>query len=443
MTRFCGRESGYARSWRAFVEAPCDEGMSRPRMSRSRLAKLSHAQLVELAAEACEGSRELKNKADALIDQVAPLPMWCVDILMSPDLLPQLFSSLGLSDHVAASVCSTWSRAYSRQLRRRRYIDPRRVRRLADVPKQPGGLCMLTGGVLAITAITAVWPIQGQPAVNFVAARADSDPQALAAYRASSLAARRFKRLLGLARTDDGLLACNLDDPSAALYKFALDASMDELATAPALAKYRGGFSHCAVHQQTQRTYALAKGRRSIKRNALVLLDSNLRVIATVDAVDNAYQGISGVTVHGDQVIVLTGDGHPKGAGLQLLDLDGQFLRTIATRRSCARAWFDRPQAVTASHGRVFVVDQDQVDLTDFDFGSDDGGSDDDDDMKVVHKKCLHVIDIQSGDLLQTVSFELEDEVSAIIVDGDEIYIAGSSSSAGQVVVLQLAGSEA
>ena len=42
---------------------------------------------MELAAEACEGSRELKNKADALIAQVAPLPAWCVDILMSPDLL--------------------------------------------------------------------------------------------------------------------------------------------------------------------------------------------------------------------------------------------------------------------------------------------------------------------------------------------------------------------
>ena len=103
-------------------------------MSRSRLAQLSHAQLVELAAEACESSRELKNKADALIAQVAPLPSWCVDILMSPDLLPQLFSSLGLSEHVAAGVCSSWSRAYSRQLRRRRYVDPTRERRLADVP---------------------------------------------------------------------------------------------------------------------------------------------------------------------------------------------------------------------------------------------------------------------------------------------------------------------
>ena len=64
-----------------------EDSMRRSRMSRSRLAQLSNAQLVELAAEACEGSRELKNKADALIAQVAPLPAWCVDILLSPDLL--------------------------------------------------------------------------------------------------------------------------------------------------------------------------------------------------------------------------------------------------------------------------------------------------------------------------------------------------------------------
>jgi len=272
---------------------------------------------------------------------------------------------------------------------------------------------MLRGGVLAITSCDD----DDGAAVNFVAARPDSDPQALAACRASSLAARRFQCLVGLARTDDGLLACNVDDPSAALYKFALDGSMDELATVPALAEYRGGFSHCAVHQQTQRTYAIARGR-SPSRSALVLLDSSLRVDATVDAVD-CLDAFCDVAVHGDQVIVLTGDRHPKGSGLQLLDLDGRFLRTIAFGR------FRHPQAVAASHRRVFVADDCFLGL---------GG--------------LHVIDIQSGDLLQTVRFESEGGASAIIADGDEIYIADNNAyiadnSAGQVVVLQLAGSEA
>ena len=264
--------------------------------------------------------------------------------MQSPDLLPQLFSSLGLSDHAAASVCSTWSRAYSRQLRRCRYINPTRARWLAGVTNQPNGLCMLPGGVLAISSGE-----DGGEAVKFVAARSDSDPQALAACRASSLAARRFKAewLVGLARTNDGLVACSLDDQSAALYKFALDGSMDELATAPALADYPQGFSHCAVHQQTQRTYAL------VRSTPLTILDSHLQVIATVEAAGtpNDYEyPIRDVTVHGDQVLVLTGDGHPKGPGLRLLDLDGRFLRTIAAGQ------FRNPQAVAASDGRAFLL---------------------------------------------------------------------------------------
>ena len=60
---------------------------------------------------------------------------------------------------------------------------------------------------------------------------------------------------------------------------------------------------------------------------------------------------------------------------------------------------------------------------------------DDDDDSG----KVLHVIDIQSGDLLQRVRVDLQGEVSAIRVDGDEIYIAGFN--AREVVVL--AGFEA
>ena len=55
----------------------------------SRLANLTYAQLLGIAVEACESSPELKNKADALIAKVAPLPSWCVDVLLSPDLLPR------------------------------------------------------------------------------------------------------------------------------------------------------------------------------------------------------------------------------------------------------------------------------------------------------------------------------------------------------------------
>merc|ERR1740139_1436901 len=171
-----------------------------------------------------------------------------------------------------------------------------------------------------------------------------------------------------MALTNDGLLVCNSNDPSTALHKFAKSGSMDELATVPVLADYGQGFTLCAVHQQTQRTYALAQADDG--DHALVLLDANLQVVATVQAVEAeaAYlRPIRDVAVHGDQVIVLTSNHHAEGSGLRLLDLDGRFLRTIAAGQ------FLSPQAVTASHGRAFVVDDD-----------------------VVPGKVLHVIDIQS-----------------------------------------------
>ena len=398
--------------------------MSRSRMSPSRLAKLSHAQLVELAAEACEGSRELKNKADALIAQVAPLPLWCVDILMSPDLLLQLFSSFGLSEHAAASVCSTWSRAYSRQLRRRRYIDPTRVRRLADVPLYPNGLCMLPGGVLAISSGE-----DGGEAVKFVAVRSDSDPQALAACRASSLAARRFGaggQLRGLALTNDGLLACYacLTNSLPPLYKFAKDGSMDELATVPVLADYSKGFRKCAVHQQTQRSYAIgmAEGEDQALVPALVILDPNLQVLDVVEIRSINDRGIIDVAVHGDQVIILTD--YAEGTGLKLLDLDGRFLRTIAAGQ------FSYPWAVAVSHGKAFVIDMDEEDK------DDERPSGAEPPIGMV----LHVIDIQSGAVQQSAYCEYGVEPSAVLVDGDHVYVSSCGSS--QVLALRLAGSE-
>tara|TARA_B100000768_G_scaffold168971_1_gene174244 strand:- start:762 stop:1463 length:702 start_codon:yes stop_codon:yes gene_type:complete len=233
---------------------------------------------------------------------------------------------------------------------------------------------------------------------------------------------------MGLALTNDGLLACNLRG-STALYKFALDGSMDELATVPALAEYGRGFRRCAVHQQTQRTYALFGAGQQLVINsiAVVILDANLQVIATVENVAVlGHSPISDIAVHGDQVIVLTNNNQSKNSGLRLLDLDGRFLRTIAAGQ------FRNPYAVTASHGRAFVVDDDEIAPA-----SDDDDSDDDWEPG----KVLHVIDIQSGDILQSARFELGGEVTTVLVDGDEVYIAGFG--ANTVVVLRFAGAEA
>ena len=200
---------------------------------------------------------------------------------------------------------------------------------------------------------------------------------------------------------------------------------MDELATVPALADYDQGFKKCALHQQTQRTYAIA-GEAGEENHALVLLDTSLQVVATVEAtggVPDDFDPIRDVAVHGDQVIVLTSGHHAKGSGLQLLDLDGRFLRTIAAGQ------FKYPWVVAASHGRAFVIDDDD---------------DDDDNDEGTGFNVLCVIDIQSGDIIQRLRVDLGGGASAMIVDGDEIYIAASAGAYGPgfVLVLQLAGSE-
>ena len=53
----------------------------------------------------------------------------------------------------------------------------------------------------------------------------------------------------------------------------------------------------------------------------------------------------------------------------------------------------------------------------------------------------MRVIDIHSGDILQQVRVCLVGEIATVLLDGDEIYIAGFGES--KVVVLPFAGSEA
>jgi len=204
---------------------------------------------------------------------------------------------------------------------------------------------------------------------------------------------------------------------------------MDKLATAPALDEYDRGLSRCAVHQQTQRIFALPL-EDGDDSNAVIILDSHLQVVATVEAAESwrGEAAIRDVAVHGDQVLVLTTDHHLKGSGLRLIDLDGRFVRSIAAGQ------FRNPQAVAASDGRAFVVDEDYKDY-------EEDEEDEDDDEDEIRHCVLHVIDIHSGDILQEVRIDLVDLIAAVLVDGDEIYIAGFGES--KVVVLPFAGSEA
>ena len=72
----------------------------------ARLADLSHAQLVEIAAAGCEASTQVKNRADALLAAHKPLAQWAVEgVLLSSDLVPHLLAPLQLEDGAAAAEC--------------------------------------------------------------------------------------------------------------------------------------------------------------------------------------------------------------------------------------------------------------------------------------------------------------------------------------------------
>ena len=76
----------------------------------ARLADLSHAQLLEIAAAGCEASTQVKNRADALLAAHKPLVQQAVEgVLLSSDLVPHLLAPLQLEDGAAAAVCSRWA----------------------------------------------------------------------------------------------------------------------------------------------------------------------------------------------------------------------------------------------------------------------------------------------------------------------------------------------
>jgi len=79
----------------------------------ARLADLSHAQLVGIAAAGCEASTQVKNRADALLAAHKPLAQWAVEgVLLSSDLVPHLLAPLQLEDGAAAAVCSRWAEGW-------------------------------------------------------------------------------------------------------------------------------------------------------------------------------------------------------------------------------------------------------------------------------------------------------------------------------------------
>ena len=99
----------------------------------ARLADLSHAQLLEIAAAGCEASTQVRNRADAILAAHKPLAQWAVEgVLLSSDLVPHLLAPLQLEDGAAAAVCSRWAEGWKATSEGRR-----RLRKVAfDFPQE-------------------------------------------------------------------------------------------------------------------------------------------------------------------------------------------------------------------------------------------------------------------------------------------------------------------
>jgi hypothetical protein len=79
----------------------------------ARLVRLPHDVLAELCATLCCERRESCAAADALLAVHDPLPAWVTsEVLLSPDLAPNLMAPLDLEHGTAACVCKAWRVAW-------------------------------------------------------------------------------------------------------------------------------------------------------------------------------------------------------------------------------------------------------------------------------------------------------------------------------------------
>ena len=89
---------------------------------RERLAGLDHETLLSYAAELSFAHR---HTADAALAKRSPLPAWARDeVLLSADLLPDVFATLQMKDNAAASVCQAWKAAWVATNNGRRGLRP-------------------------------------------------------------------------------------------------------------------------------------------------------------------------------------------------------------------------------------------------------------------------------------------------------------------------------
>ena len=85
------------------------------------LQRLPVEVLAETAAAALQRCPDLLRRAE----QALPVPEWAIErVLLSPDLLQCIFSSLTREGFGAAAVCATWAAAWDAKLKAEQWLRP-------------------------------------------------------------------------------------------------------------------------------------------------------------------------------------------------------------------------------------------------------------------------------------------------------------------------------
>ena len=83
-----------------------------------RLACLSHAELLKIAASGMHEGDETCRLGEAILAERAPVPEWAVTgVLTSVDLVRPLLASLALDDCYTALVCTAWRAAWKDRMK--------------------------------------------------------------------------------------------------------------------------------------------------------------------------------------------------------------------------------------------------------------------------------------------------------------------------------------
>ena len=89
----------------------------------------------------------MRREADKRLAVRAPLPDWARNgVLLSPDLLPRVFATLGLEDCAAALACKAWSREWKDLIARRRILRDEALHEIAvQAPRSREELSSIRG----------------------------------------------------------------------------------------------------------------------------------------------------------------------------------------------------------------------------------------------------------------------------------------------------------